>query len=173
MASRGSVIPLFIEQIKNGQSITVTDPNMTRFLMDLEEAVELVVFAFQNAKTGDIMVKKSPSSTIGDLAKALLEIFKADNEIKIIGTRHGEKLYETLLTREENVVAIDMGDYYRVPADIRDLNYEKYFVEGDGKIFIDDEYTSHNTEILSIEQIKEKLLNIDYVKDQLEKWYIK
>src|SRR5660397_170645 len=127
MASRGSVIPLFIEQIKNGQPLTVTDPNMTRFLMSLEEAVELVIFAFENAQAGDIMVQKSPASTIGDLAQAVKELFNADNEIKVIGTRHGEKLYETLLTREEHVGAQDMGGFYRVPADKRDLNYDKYF----------------------------------------------
>lgn len=170
MASRGSVIPLFIEQIKNGQPLTVTDPNMTRFLMSLEEAVELVVFAFQNAEAGDIMVQKSPASTVGDLAQAIKELFNADNEIKVIGTRHGEKLYETLLTREENVVAMDMGGFYRVPADNRDLNYDKYFVEGDQNLSSEEEYNSHNTERLNIEQIKEKLLQLNYVKEQLESW---
>jgi UDP-N-acetylglucosamine 4,6-dehydratase/5-epimerase len=170
MASRGSVIPLFIEQIKNGQPITVTDPNMTRFLMSLEEAVELVVFAFENAEAGDIMVQKSPASTIGDLVIAIKELFKVDNEIKVIGTRHGEKLYETLLTREENVVAQDMGGFYRVPADTRDLNYDKYFVEGDQKISSEDEYNSHNTDRLIIEQIKDKLLMLDYVRDELKGW---
>lgn len=170
MASRGSVIPLFIDQIKKGQPLTVTDPNMTRFLMSLEEAVELVVFAFNNAEAGDIMVQKSPASTIGDLAQAVKELFNADNEIRVIGTRHGEKLYETLLTKEEHVVAIDMGGFYRVPADKRDLNYDKYFVEGDQKLASEDEYNSHNTERLNIEQIKEKLLNLDYVKEQLESW---
>ena len=170
MASRGSVIPLFIDQIKNGQPLTVTDPNMTRFLMSLEEAVELVVFAFQNAEAGDIMVQKSPASTIGDLAQAVKELFKADNEIKVIGTRHGEKLYETLLTKEEYVVAKDMGGFYRVPADKRDLNYDKYFVEGDQKLSSEDEYNSHNTERLNVEQIKEKLLQLDYVREQLESW---
>ncbi|WP_352406596.1 polysaccharide biosynthesis protein [Acetoanaerobium noterae] len=172
MASRGSVIPLFIEQIKNSQPITVTDPNMTRFLMSLEEAVELVVFAFHNAEAGDIMVQKSPASTIGDLAQAIKELFNADNEIKIIGTRHGEKLYETLLTKEEHVVATDMGNFYRVPADKRDLNYDKYFVEGDQKLSYEDEYNSHNTKRLSIEQIKEKLLQLDFVREQLESWNI-
>jgi len=170
MASRGSVIPLFIDQIKNGQQLTVTDPNMTRFLMSLEEAVELVVFAFQNAEAGDIMVQKSPASTIGDLAQAVKELFNAVNEIKIIGTRHGEKLYETLLTKEEHVVARDMGGFYRVPADNRDLNYDKYFVEGDQKLSSEDEYNSHNTERLNIEQIKEKILQLDYVREQLESW---
>jgi UDP-glucose 4-epimerase len=170
MASRGSVIPLFIDQIKNGQPLTVTDPNMTRFLMSLEEAVELVVFAFQNAEAGDIMVQKSPASTIGDLAQAVKELFNVENEIRIIGTRHGEKLYETLLTKEEHVVAKDMGGFYRVPADKRDLNYDKYFVEGDKKLSSDDEYNSHNTERLNIEQIKDRLLKLDYVKEQLESW---
>lgn len=170
MASRGSVIPLFIEQIKKGYPITVTDPNMTRFLMSLEEAVELVVFAFQNAKSGDIMVQKSPASTVGDLAQALKELFKVNTEIKVIGTRHGEKLYETLLTKEENVVAKDMGGFYRVPADTRDLNYDKYFVEGDKKLSTEDEYNSHNTERLNVEQIKERLLTLDYVREELESW---
>jgi UDP-N-acetylglucosamine 4,6-dehydratase len=171
MASRGSVIPLFIEQIKNKQPITVTNPNMTRFLMSLEEAVELVVFAFQYAKAGDIMVKKAPASTIGDLAKAIKEIFKADNEIKIIGTRHGEKRYETLLTKEEYAVAGDMGDFFRIPADKRSLNYDKYFVEGDLKLSSDKEYNSDNTERLNVEQIKEKLLSLDYIKKELEHYF--
>lgn len=170
MASRGSVIPLFIEQIKNGQPITVTDPNMTRFLMSLEEAVELVVFAFENAEAGDIMVQKSPASTIADLAQALKELFNVDNEIKVIGTRHGEKLYETLLTREEHVVAQDLGGFYRVPADKRDLNYDKYFVEGDQKLSSEDEYNSHNTERLTIEAIKDKLLMLDYVREEVKGW---
>lgn len=170
MASRGSVIPLFIEQIKSGQHLTITDPNMTRFLMSLEEAVELVVFAFKNAEAGDIMVQKSPASTIRDLAQAIKELFNANNEIKIIGTRHGEKLYETLLTKEEYVVANDMGNFYRVPADKRDLNYDKYFIEGDKKLSSIEEYNSHNTEQLNVEQIKEKLLRLDYIKEQLEGW---
>ena len=173
MASRGSVIPLFIDQIKTGQPLTVTDPNMTRFLMSLEEAVELVVFAFKNAQAGDIMVQKSPASTIGDLAQAIKELFNADNEIKIIGTRHGEKLYETLLTKEEHVVAHDMGGFFRVPADTRDLNYDKYFVDGDQKLSSQDEYNSHNTERLSIKQIKEKLLQLDYVRKELEQFSAK
>jgi UDP-N-acetylglucosamine 4,6-dehydratase/5-epimerase len=170
MASRGSVIPLFIEQIKSGQPLTVTDPNMTRFLMSLEEAVELVVFAFENAEAGDIMVQKSPASTIGELAQALKELFNVNNEIKVIGTRHGEKLYETLLTREEHVVAKDLGGFYRVPADQRDLNYEKYFEEGDQKLSSEDEYNSHNTERLRIEAIKDKLLMLDYVHEELKGW---
>jgi UDP-glucose 4-epimerase len=173
MASRGSVIPLFIDQIKTGQPLTVTDPNMTRFLMSLEEAVELVVFAFKNAQAGDIMVQKSPASTIGDLAQAIKELFNADNEIKIIGTRHGEKLYETLLTKEEHVVADDMDGFFRVPADTRDLNYDKYFVEGDQKLSSQDEYNSHSTDRLNISQIKEKLLQLDYVRNELEKDAVK
>ncbi|TWE04174.1 UDP-glucose 4-epimerase [Peribacillus frigoritolerans] len=168
MASRGSVIPLFIEQIKSGKPLTITDPNMTRYLMSLEEAVELVIFAFQNAAAGDIMVQKSPASYIGDLAQAIKELFKADNEIKVIGTRHGEKLYETLLTREEYVVAEDLGGFFRVPADKRDLNYDKYFAEGDKKLSTEEEYNSHNTQILSIEQIKEKLLELEYVQNELK-----
>ncbi|MFL0492903.1 polysaccharide biosynthesis protein [Bacillus sp. 179-I 2A5 NHS] len=170
MASRGSVIPLFIEQIKAGQPLTVTDPNMTRFLMSLEEAVELVVFAFQNSVAGDIMVQKSPASTIGDLAQAVKELFNVDNEIKVIGTRHGEKRYETLLTKEEYVVAEDLGGFFRVPADRRDLNYDKYFAEGNQKLTTVEEYNSDNTQILDIEQIKEKLLELDYVKKELEEW---
>ena len=167
MASRGSVIPLFVDQIKNGEPLTVTDPNMTRFLMSLDEAVELVIFAFQNAQAGDIMVQKSPSSTIRDLAQAVKELFHAENEIKIIGTRHGEKLYETLLTKEEYMHAVDMGGFFRVPADKRDLNYDKYFVEGDEKLSVEEDYNSHNTEILNVEQIKVKLLELDYIRKEL------
>jgi UDP-N-acetylglucosamine 4,6-dehydratase len=170
MASRGSVIPLFIEQIKSGQPLTVTDPNMTRFLMSLEEAVELVVFAFKNAEAGDIMVQKAPASTIGDLAQALKELFKAHNEIKIIGTRHGEKLYETLLTKEEYVVALDMGGFFRVPADKRDLNYDKYFVEGNRRLQEAEDYNSHNTQRLNKEEIKNKLLKLDYIQEELKSW---
>ncbi|ABO51536.1 polysaccharide biosynthesis protein CapD [Desulforamulus reducens MI-1] len=170
MASRGSVIPLFIDQVKSGQPLTVTDPSMTRFLMSLEEAVELVVFAFQNAQAGDILVQKSPASTIGDLAQAIKELFNVNNEIKIIGTRHGEKLYETLLTKEEYIVAQDLGGFFRVPADKRDLNYDKYFVEGNQKLSSEEEYNSHNTYRLNIEQIKDKLLSLDYVNNELESW---
>lgn len=170
MASRGSVIPLFVEQIKAGKALTITDPDMTRFLMTLEEAVELVIFAFKNADAGDIMVQKSPASTIADLAQAVKEIFDADNEVKIIGTRHGEKLYETLLTREEHVVADDLAGFYRVPADNRDLNYDKYFEEGNEKLSSDEEYNSHNTYRLSIEQIKGKLLELPYIQDELKGW---
>ena len=170
MASRGSVIPLFVEQIKAGKALTITDPGMTRFLMSLEEAVELVVFAFENAEAGDIMVQKSPASTISDLAQAVKAIFNADNEVKLIGTRHGEKLYETLLTREEHVVADDLEGFYRVPADNRDLNYDKYFEEGNEKLSTDEEYNSHNTYRLSIEQIKDKLLELPYIQDELKGW---
>lgn len=173
MASRGSVIPLFIEQIKDGQSLSVTDPNMTRFLMSLEEAVELVVFAFEKAEAGDIMVQKAPASTIGDLAQAIQELFNADKKTKIIGTRHGEKLYETLLTNEEFVVAQDLGGFYRVPADKRDLNYDKYFVEGNEQLQCAEDYNSHNTERLGVEDVKEKLLKLDYIKDELRKWEAK
>jgi UDP-glucose 4-epimerase len=167
MASRGSVIPLFVEQIKEKQPISITDPNMTRFLMSLEEAVELVIYAFEHARSGDILVQKSPASTIGDLAQALKEIFEANNEIKIIGTRHGEKRYETLLTKEEYFVAEDMGDYYRVPADQRDLNYDKYFIHGDHRLSSQEEYNSDNTTRLSIEEIKEKLLSLEYIRNEL------
>lgn len=170
MASRGSVIPLFVDQIKAGQPLTVTDPNMTRFLMSLAEAVELVIFAFNNAKAGDIMVQKSPSSTVGDLAIAVKELFNADNEVRVIGTRHGEKLFETLLTKEEHAVAIDMGGFYRIPADTRDLNYDKYFVEGDQRLSSEQEYNSHNTQILDVGQIKEKLLMLDYVINEMKDW---
>lgn len=170
MASRGSVIPLFIQQIKTGKPLTVTDPNMTRYLMSLEEAVDLVEFAFERAEAGDILVQKAPASTIGDLARALIEIFNANNSIQIIGTRHGEKLYETLLTKEENIFAQDLGRYYRVPSDKRDLNYDKYFVEGNQLLSSDQEYNSHNTERLSVDQIKDKLLKLDYVQEELKGW---
>ncbi|HAM64177.1 MAG: UDP-glucose 4-epimerase [Firmicutes bacterium GWF2_51_9] len=170
MASRGSVIPLFIDQIKAGNPLTVTDPNMTRFLMSLDEAVELVLFAYENAQAGDIMVQKSPASTVGDLALAVKELFASDVDIKVIGTRHGEKLYETLLTREEYLVAEDMGGFYRVPADKRDLNYDKFFVDGDVQLSQDHEYNSHNTHRLTVEEIKEKLLGLEEVREALESW---
>ncbi|MER1999316.1 MAG: polysaccharide biosynthesis protein [Lysinibacillus sp.] len=170
MASRGSVIPLLIEQIKNGEPLTITDPQMTRFLMSLEEAVELVVFAFKHGKTGDIMVQKSPASTIGDLAQALKELFNVNNEIKIIGTRHGEKRYETLLTKEEYVVAEDLGLFYKVPADRRDLNYNKYFEEGNPTLTNVIEYNSENTRQLFVEEIKETLLQLDYIQAELQAW---
>lgn len=170
MASRGSVIPLFIEQIKKGEPLTITDPHMTRFLMSLENAVELVVFAFQNASAGDIMVQKSPASTVKDLAVALLELFEAKNELRIIGTRHGEKLFETLLTKEEYVSSIDLGEFYKVPADQRDLNYDKYFINGDEKLSSQEEYNSHNTYLLSIDEIKSKLMELEYVRQELKGW---
>jgi UDP-N-acetylglucosamine 4,6-dehydratase/5-epimerase len=173
MCSRGSVIPLFIQQIKNGEPLTVTDPNMTRFLMSLESAVELVLFAFENANQGDIFVQKAPASTIGDLAQAVKEIFNADNEVRIIGTRHGEKLYETLLTREEMAQAEDLGDYYRIPADTRDLNYDKYFTDGKYEISESLDYNSHNTERLDVPRIKELLLKLDYVQKELENWGVR
>ncbi len=167
MASRGSVIPLFIEQIKAGKPITVTDPDMTRYLMSLEEAVELVVFAYQNGVAGDIFVQKSPASTIIDLAQALIELFEAKTEIRIIGTRHGEKKHETLVNREEMAKAIDLPGYYRIPADTRDLNYDKYFSDGQAKLAEAEDYTSENTYRLSIPEIKEKLLTLQYVRDEL------
>ena len=167
MASRGSVIPLFIQQIKDGQPLTITDPNMTRYLMSLEDAVELVVFAFSNAVSGDIFVQKAPASTIADLAQAIKELFHAPNEIRVIGTRHGEKLHETLLTREEMVKAEDLGGYYRIPADTRDLNYEKYFSSGEEQISRGWEYTSENTKRLNVSGVKELLLKLDFIKDEL------
>ncbi len=169
MASRGSVIPLFINQIKSGQPLTITNPDMTRFLMSLDDAVELVVFAFKNAKAGDIMVQKAPACTVGILAQAVKELFNADNEIKVIGTRHGEKLYETLLTKEEYVVSQDMGSFFRIPADQRDLNYDMYFVQGDEKLSSEEEYNSHNTKLLNVLQVKEKLQNLEYVQKELSK----
>ncbi|MCQ4256686.1 polysaccharide biosynthesis protein [Stutzerimonas stutzeri] len=168
MASRGSVIPLFIDQLKGEEPITVTDPNMTRFLMSLEDSVDLVLHAFENAEQGDIFVQKAPASTVGDLAQALKELFARANAVKVIGTRHGEKLYESLISREEMAKAEDMGRYYRIPADNRDLNYKKYFVEGEEKIAEFDDYTSHNTERLDIEGIKQLLLKLDYIKEQLD-----
>lgn len=170
MCSRGSVIPLFIDQIKQGLPLTVTEPTMTRFIMSLEEAVELVVFAFGNAQAGDIMVQKAPSCTIETLAKAVKELFNADNEIKVIGIRHGEKMYETLLTNEECARAFDLGDFYRVPCDQRDLNYDKYFKEGDSERAKLTEFNSNNTTILDIEGVKEKLLSLKYVRDEIAAW---
>jgi len=170
MASRGSVIPLFVEQIKAGQPMTVTNPNMTRYLMSLDEAVELVIYAFQHGETGDTVVQKSPASTIGDLAEAVRQLFKPNHEVKVIGTRHGEKVYETLLTKEEFFKADDIGTYYRVPADNRDLNYNKYFIQGDEKLSTMDEYNSDNTYRLSIDEVKEKLLSLSYIREELELW---
>ena len=167
MASRGSVIPLFIKHIKDGKPITVTDPNMTRFLMSLDDAVDLVIYAMQHAQQGDIFVQKAPACTIYDLAMAIKKIFNSDNEIKIIGTRHGEKLYETLLTREERAKAVDLGNYYRIVPDDRDLNYNKYFTEGVEQISLLDDYNSQNTQQLSIGQVKETLLKLDYIQHEL------
>lgn len=167
MASRGSVIPLFIEQIKAGKAITITDPTMTRYLMSLEEAVELVVYAYQNGVQGDIFVQKSPASTVIDLAQALIEMFDAKTEIRIIGTRHGEKKHETLVNREEMAKAIDLPGYYRIPADTRDLNYDKYFENGEAKVAEAVDYTSENTYRLSIPEIKEKLMTLAYVRSEL------
>ncbi len=167
MASRGSVIPLFVSQIKEGKSLTVTDPKMTRFLMSLEDSVDLVLYAFENARQGDIFVQKAPASTVEDLAQALKEVFNSDCAIRIIGTRHGEKLYESLISREEMAHAHDMGNYYRIPADNRDLNYAKYFSEGEEKISSLDDYTSHNTVCLNIEQVKALLLKLDFIQEQL------
>lgn len=170
MCSRGSVIPLFIEQIKSGQPLTVTDPKMTRFIMSLEEAVELVLFAFEHAEAGDIMVQKAPACTIETLATAVKELFHADNEIKVIGIRHGEKMYETLLTNEECANAVDMGNFFRVPVDKRDLNYDKYFNIGDENRNPLSEFNSNNTEILNVEQVKEKLLSLQYIRDEIAAW---
>jgi UDP-glucose 4-epimerase len=170
MCSRGSVIPLFIEQIKSGQPLTVTEPKMTRFIMSLEEAVELVLFAFEHAKSGDIMVQKAPATTIEVLATAVKELFHSDNEIKVIGVRHGEKMYETLLTNEECANAIDMGNFYRVPADKRDLNYDKYFIDGNKEISSLSEFNSNNTILLTVEQTKEKLLTLAYMQEEIKDW---
>ena len=165
MASRGSVIPLFLEQLQQGKPLTVTDPNMTRFLMSLEESVDLVLYAFGHAKPGDIFVQKAPASTVGDLAQAMVSLFANKSEVKVIGTRHGEKLYESLVSREEMARAEDLGDYYRIPADARDLNYDKYFVTGETKISNFDDYTSHNTTRLSVAEVKEVLLGLDLIRE--------
>jgi UDP-glucose 4-epimerase len=167
MASRGSVIPLFVSQIKEGKPLTVTDPNMTRFLMSLEDSVDLVLYAYENAKQGDIFVQKAPASTIADLAQALKELFNSASPIHIIGTRHGEKLYESLISREEMAHAHDLCGYYRIPADNRDLNYAKYFSQGEEKISRLDDYTSHNTERLNVEEVKALLLKLDFIKEEL------
>ncbi|HWW04952.1 polysaccharide biosynthesis protein [Collimonas sp.] len=167
MASRGSVIPLFVSQLKDGKPLTITDPHMTRFLMSLEDSVDLVLHAFEHGEQGDIFIQKAPASTVEDLAIALKEVFSKDNPIRVIGTRHGEKLYESLVSREEMAKAEDMGRYFRIPADNRDLNYNKYFVEGETKISEIDDYTSHNTERLTVPQVKNILLNLDFIKEQL------
>ena len=167
MASRGSVIPLFIDQIKEGKPLTLTDPNMTRFMMTLEDAVDLVLYAFENANQGDLFVQKAPSATVGTLAQALVELYKSKSEIKVIGTRHGEKLYETLVNREDMVKAQDLGAYYRIPADNRDLNYEQYFSEGTPELANLDEYHSHNTSILDIEGMKSLLLKLPIIRKDI------
>ncbi|HBI7095560.1 TPA: polysaccharide biosynthesis protein [Clostridium perfringens] len=170
MCSRGSVIPLWIDQIKEGNPITITEPSMTRFIMSLEEAVDLVLFAFENGTSGDVLVQKAPACTIEVLAQAVKELFDSKDEIKIIGIRHGEKMYETLLTNEECTGAIDMGDFYRVPCDKRDLNYDKYFKEGDVDRNLLTEFNSNNTELLNVEQVKEKLLELEYIQNELADW---
>jgi UDP-glucose 4-epimerase len=170
LCSRGSVVPLFVEQIKAGKPLTVTDPSMTRFIMTLGEAVDLVLYAYEHAHTGDILVQKAPASTIGDLALAVKELFHADNEIKTIGIRHGEKMYETLLTNEECANAMDLGNFYRVPADNRDLNYDKYFSDGTESCNTLTEFNSNNTQLLTVPQIKEKLLTLKYIQEELQAW---
>ena len=167
MASRGSVIPLFTSQLKEGKPLTITDPHMTRFLMSLEDSVDLVLYAFEHGKQGDIFVQKAPASTVADLAQGLKELFEKDNQVRVIGTRHGEKLYESLISREEIAKAEDLGGYYRIPADNRDLNYAQFFSEGEEKISHQEDYTSHNTERLGVEQIKELLLKLDFIKEEL------
>jgi UDP-glucose 4-epimerase len=166
MASRGSVIPLFVEQIKAGQPLTITDPHMTRFMMSIDDAVDLVLYAFQHGKPGDLLVQKAPAVTIETLAQALLRIFDADNPIQIIGTRQGEKQYETLLTREEMIRAVDMGDYYRVPVDNRNLNYDAYYTEGLEPLSQQEDYNSHNTRRLSVEEMVEMLLGLEFIRSQ-------
>lgn len=170
LASRGSVVPLFIRQMKEGKSLTVTDPAMTRFIMTLEEAVDLVLYAFEYAESGDILVQKAPASTIGDLTEAIRQLFNPKAEIREIGIRHGEKMYESLLTNEECARAIDMGDFYRVPADNRDLNYDKYFVDGMSQNNILKEFNSSNTELMTLDQVKAKLLTVPFVQEELIKW---
>ena len=169
MASRGSVIPLFIDQIKSGKPLTITDPNMTRFMMTLEDAVDLVLYAFEHGNNGDIFVQKSPASTINDLARALVSLYKAENEIHIIGTRHGEKLYETLVNREEMTKAENQDNYFRIPADNRDLNYGKYFTEGESEVSFSEEYNSHNTERLDVDGTKKLLLKLEMIRNDLQK----
>lgn len=167
MASRGSVIPLFIDQIKDNKPLTITDPNMTRFMMTLEDAVDLVIYAFENANQGDLFVQKAPSATVGTLAKALIDLYKSTSEIMVIGTRHGEKLYETLVNREDMIKAEDLGEYYRIPADNRDLNYEQYFSEGMPDIVNLNEYHSHNTSILDVEGMKQLLLKLPIIRKDI------
>lgn len=170
MCSRGSVIPLWIDQIREGNPITITEPKMTRFIMSLEEAVDLVLFAFENGTSGDILVQKAPACTIEVLARAVTELFHPGHEIRVIGIRHGEKMYETLLTNEECAHALDLGNFYRVPCDKRDLNYDKYFKDGDTQRNPLTEFNSNNTELLDVEQVKKKLLELAYIREQLEAW---
>lgn len=170
LCSRGSVVPLFISQIKEGKPLTVTEPEMTRFVMSLEESVELVLYAFQNAESGDIMVQKAPACTLGTLAQAVKELFHSDADVQVIGIRHGEKMYETLLTNEECANAIDMGNFYRVPADKRDLNYDKYFTNGNLKRTKLSEFNSNNTALMNVRQVKEKLLTLAYIRDEIARW---
>jgi UDP-N-acetylglucosamine 4,6-dehydratase len=170
LCSRGSVVPLWIEQIKAGKPITITDPNMTRFIMSLDEAVDLVLFAFENGTSGDVLVQKAPACTIGTLAEAVKELFNSKDDIKVIGIRHGEKMYETLLTNEECSGAIDLGSFYRVPCDKRDLNYDKYFKDGDTQRNTLTEFNSNNTELLNVEQVKAKLLTLQYIRDEIAAW---
>lgn len=170
LCSRGSVVPLFIEQIKAGKSLTLTDPNMTRFIMTLDEAVDLVLFAFENGESGDILVQKAPASTIGVLTQAVKELFHADNEVRVIGIRHGEKMYETLLTNEESAKALDLGTFYRVPMDSRGLNYEKYFSEGESERNQLRDFNSNNTQLMDVEQVKAKLLSLEYIRNEIGAW---
>ena len=167
MASRGSVIPLFVDQIKAGKDLTITDPNMTRFMMTLEDAVDLVIYAFEHGRNGDMFVQKSPASTIGDLAQALIELYQSKSKVRVIGTRHGEKLYETLVNREEMAKAIDMGNYFRVPADNRDLNYASYFTEGEEKVSVIEDYHSHNTHRLDVEGTKQLLFKLPLIRKDI------
>lgn len=171
MNSRGSVIPLFIRQIKEGAALTVTDPEMTRFIMSIEDAIGLVIYAYQHGQPGDIFVKKAPAATISTIAQTLKTIFHAENPVRIIGTRHGEKLYETLLTREEMARAEDLGSYYRIPADTRDLNYNLYFTQGEEKVSRERDYSSHNTRRLDMEELTQLLITLDFIKDELKEWH--
>lgn len=169
MASRGSVIPLWVEQMKEGKPITITDPNMTRFMMTLDDAVDLVIYAFQHAHNGDLFVQKAPAATLSTLATALKELYRSKTEVRTIGTRHGEKLYETLVSREEMAKAEDMGNYYRIPCDTRDLNYDKFFIEGQQKVSQIEDYHSHNTRRLDVEGMKELLLKLQFIREDLNK----
>ena len=170
MCSRGSVIPLWVDQIKNGQAITLTEPTMTRFIMSLDEAIDLVLFAFEHGSNGDILVQKAPACTIQTQAEAVCELFGGKkSNIKLVGIRHGEKMYETLLTNEECAQAVDMGNFFRVPSDKRDLNYDKYFVSGDTERNLLTEFNSNNTELLNVEQVKDKLLSLEYIQEELKK----